>query len=379
MQRARFWFGALIVLFIFSFTIFPASGAQIDDLRREQQEVSRRIEQQRQVVQQKDREIKSLDQELKELDQSIGETEDELAEIRRQLAGAENDLRVAEKELRQAEADLQERTEIFADRLRALYQKGSVDYLEVLFASTSLTDFLVRRGLLEKIAEQDMALLEELEARRQDIEARKADLEVRRNQIAELERETASKAALLEEKKKSKEAVLAQAQASKDAAEKALADEEEASRQLAAKIKELEAQMAKTEFVGGQFKWPLPGYSRITSEFGWRIHPIYGDKRFHDGIDIAAPRGTPIVAAADGTVILAGWYGGYGNAVVISHGGNITTLYGHMSQILVSNGQRVSKGDRIGLVGTTGTSTGNHLHFGVRKSGDPINPWPYLK
>lgn len=379
MRRLPLFSAILLTVFIFSNIVMPMYGSELDDLRRQQQETSRQIRIQKNVIAEKNRETKSLGQQLQELDLSITQTEDELAAIRQQLADAEAAVSEAEAQLAQAQRDLAERTQIFTERLRSIYQNGSVSYLEVLLQSTSITDFLVRQGLLQKIAEQDMKLLEEIEARRQDIERRKADLEQKRDQIASLEAESSRQLANLDEQKKAKQALLEKALASKEAAERALAAEEEASKQLTAKIKELEAKLAKEPFAGGQFAWPLPGHSRITSDFGWRVHPILGDKRFHDGIDIAAPQGTQVTAAVDGTVILAGWYGGYGNAVVISHGGNITTLYGHLSKIGVSEGQRVTKGQEVGQVGSTGLSTGNHLHFGVRKNGEPINPWSYFK
>ncbi len=124
------------------------------------------------------------------------------------------------------------------------------------------------------------------------------------------------------------------------------------------------------------FQWPIA--ARVTSEYGWRIHPIYGTKRLHAGIDLGAGSGTPIAAAAGGTVIQAGWYGGYGNAVIISHGNGISTLYAHQSSIAVSNGQQVGRGETIGYVGSTGNSTGPHLHLEVRVNGSAVNPRGYL-
>ena len=124
--------------------------------------------------------------------------------------------------------------------------------------------------------------------------------------------------------------------------------------------------------------WPIPGHTRITSYYGYRIHPVYKDWRLHNGIDVAAPSGAPFVAAESGTVILARSYGGYGNAVIINHGGGITTLYGHGTKILVSAGQYVTKGTPVLTVGSTGTSTGPHAHFEVRKNGITVDPLPYI-
>ncbi len=136
-------------------------------------------------------------------------------------------------------------------------------------------------------------------------------------------------------------------------------------------------------YEGGPFAWPVPGATRVSSDYGWRIHPIQGTRKFHTGIDIPSPTGTPITAAADGTVVFAGWKGGYGNALIISYGGGLHTLYGHCVSLIASSGDEVKKGQKIALVGSTGNSTGPHLHFEVRK-GASMNaahttPWDYLK
>jgi murein DD-endopeptidase MepM/ murein hydrolase activator NlpD len=136
---------------------------------------------------------------------------------------------------------------------------------------------------------------------------------------------------------------------------------------------------SKAIYAGGVMKWPTPGYTRVSSPYGMRIHPIYKVKKMHTGIDIDAPSGAKIVAANSGKVILAGWNGGYGNCVIIDHGGGLATLYAHQSKILVSVGDKVQKGDTVGKVGSTGLSTGPHLHFEVRKNGSTTNPIPYVK
>jgi murein DD-endopeptidase MepM/ murein hydrolase activator NlpD len=138
-------------------------------------------------------------------------------------------------------------------------------------------------------------------------------------------------------------------------------------------------QNKKGFFGTGEFRWPVPSSSYVTSDFGWRIHPIYKTRRFHDGIDIAAAMGADVLAADDGEVIFAGSYGGYGNTIIVSHGGGISTQYSHLSKILVGVGKQVIKGDKIGLVGSTGLSTGPHLHFSVIKDGQAVSPWNWLK
>ena len=147
--------------------------------------------------------------------------------------------------------------------------------------------------------------------------------------------------------------------------------------------REAEANAANNDDVvyynGGQMQWPAPAYTRISCYFGWRTHPITGRKNYHGGTDLAAPGGSPILAAESGTVIIAARHWSYGNYVVIDHGGGLATLYAHSSKLLVSKGQHVERGQKIALVGTTGSSTGNHLHFEVRKNGVRVNGLPYIQ
>lgn len=379
MDRLKRWLILALSILLVVGCVIPGYADELDKLREQQKEISRKIQEYRRYIANKNIEIKDLNQQLAALDRAITQAETKLAALKDALKLAEADLAQAEKELAQAQAEQKERLAILEDRLRAIYKNGSVTSLEVLLQAASFTDFLVRYDLLQRIAEQDVVLLREIEARRLEIEARKADLEVKRAHIASLKNQAEEQKAILEERQEEKAVLLAAAKEQKERAERALAAEEEASRQLAAKIRQMEARLKQKPFVGGRFTWPLPGYYTISSDYGWRVHPILGGRRFHAGIDIPAPEGTPVVAAAAGEVIFAGWYGGYGNAVVISHGGNITTTYAHLSRLSVSEGAKVAAGDEVGRVGDTGLSTGAHLHFDVREGGEPVNPWSYLR
>ncbi|MEG1501530.1 MAG: peptidoglycan DD-metalloendopeptidase family protein, partial [Clostridiales bacterium] len=209
--------------------------------------------------------------------------------------------------------------------------------------------------------------------------------------------------------KKEKKVVMAQVDQDKEAAEQALDALEQASNDVAAQIRKIqEENRRKAEEAArkrnaesssgsgssgssggssdsgyveynGVFKWPLPGHSGVSSEFGMRRHPVTGRVKLHTGIDIPASSGTTIVAAADGEVLFAGNNSAYGKMVIIDHGGGVSSVYAHMSSISMGGGQKVSKGERVGGVGSTGLSTGNHLHFEVREYGDPVSPWKYLK
>jgi len=162
-------------------------------------------------------------------------------------------------------------------------------------------------------------------------------------------------------------------------AKAAAAQEEALKRSIAGSSSKGSTSGGRIVYSGGVFCWPAPSYTYISSPFGYRIHPVYGTRKYHSGLDLAAPGGSPILAAADGTVRFSGWNGGYGNCLIIDHGGGIQTLYGHSSKLLVSVGQKVSRGQKVALVGTTGTSTGNHLHFEVLNNGVATDPMPYLQ
>jgi murein DD-endopeptidase MepM/ murein hydrolase activator NlpD len=253
--------------------------------------------------------------------------------------------------------------------------------LEVAFQATSVSDFLSRFDMLEELVEQDVELLNEIEAQINEVEEKKAALEKQRNRIKEIKDASENQKRLLAKKQQEKKQWIEKVEQDKKEVEKYLDELERLSAQIAAQIKKIQQERAKNSKnqFNGVFSWPTPGYTSITSEYGYRIHPILKTKRMHTGIDIGAPAGTSIKAVADGTVIFAGWLGAYGNATVIDHGGGISSMYAHQSSILVKENQDVKKGDVIGKVGSTGWSTGPHLHFEVRKDGDPINPWNYLK
>ncbi|HHW07627.1 MAG TPA: peptidoglycan DD-metalloendopeptidase family protein [Clostridia bacterium] len=360
--------------------VYTVSGNELDELRQRQEQIERQIQQRRQEIQSKEKEIKSLSQQMEDLNRNIGAVEKDLHELAVQLGEATQRVEQAERELKQAEDKLAERTGIFKKRLVEIYCLGDVSYLEVLMESTSMTDFLVRMELLQKIAEHDMKLLDEIEAERAAVEEKKAQLESERDKIAQMKAETEDKKARLAAQQEEKAKLVNALKTEKAVIERALAEEEETSRRIAAQIREIMARMSDDrQFAGGKLAWPAPGYSRITSDYGMRVHPILKTNRMHTGIDIAAPSGAKVIAAESGRVMMAGYYGAYGNTVIINHGSGIATLYAHLSAITVKEGDEVLRGDQVGKVGSTGLSTGPHLHFEVRKDGEPVNPWSYLK
>jgi len=371
--------GILILFFLLG--VFPAagSGSDLDDLRQQQKEVESKIQQQNRLLESKKSEGEELLQQLEELEAEIRAKEQEIQRLEAELKVAQERVERAAAELALAEARQQERMDLFCRRLKEIYQKGQVSYLEVLLQSTSFSDFLVRMELLGKIAENDMRLVEEIKAERERIAAQKAALEAERDALAKLKRQADGERALLASRQAEKQRLLARVEEEKKRVAQALDELEALSRQIAAKIRAIQEQNRRQLGPRGtsDLLWPLPGYTSISSPFGWRIHPLLKTQRFHSGIDIPAPTGTEVLAVEDGLVISTGYLGAYGNHIIIDHGGGFSTMYAHLSAILVAEGQEVKRGQVIGRVGSTGWSTGPHLHFETHLRGEPTNPLQY--
>lgn len=323
----------------------------------------------------------------------ISKLDDEAEVIRAELNAidtiiSEADAKIAAKEAEIAELEAQIAADDaeFCDRLRAMDENNTASYIDLLLNSQSLSDFVARVETIREITEHDQGIINRMVALRDSVEASKNEVVAYRNEQQEARNLVQGKQDALQAKINEKTSYM-------KALEKDVAKYEQMEKAAAAQEASLKASVSASSsrgtatqtasgtrivYNGGAFCWPAPSYTYISSEFGYRIHPVYGTKKYHSGMDMAAPGGSPILAAANGTVRFAGWNGGYGYCVIIDHGNGIQTLYGHSSKLLVSKGQTVSRGQQIALVGTTGTSTGNHLHFEVLNNGTPTNPRPYF-
>ncbi|MGB3495463.1 MAG: peptidoglycan DD-metalloendopeptidase family protein [Elainellaceae cyanobacterium] len=368
-----------IALLFLGMAIAPTSWAQSDNVEQLQQQ-RQQLEQERQQIQQQRNQIENLEDQaegrLEGLQDTIETTAERIKSNEQQLAEATQKLTALQTELATAEANFQDRQFSTVGRLRYLQrQKGSQGWA-VLLQSQNLNEFLDRRRQLALLYESDRAILAELKQQADELEQRRQTIERQKNEIALITQELLSRKTEYEAQAQAQEKLIVRLKDDRQALEAAESRLAADSENLAILIQQRLA--AAQGIVRGTGRFIFPTSGAITSRFGNRVHPILGYRRFHSGIDFGASYGTIIRAADSGQVIFAGWYGGYGRAVIVNHGGGITTLYAHSSRLLVSEGATVEQGQAIAAVGSSGLSTGPHLHFEVRRNGSPINPLDYL-
>lgn len=309
------------------------------------------------------KEIEGLQKEILNLQSAIKRTEEVIEEKEIELAAAIVELGKKRKKLNQ--------------RLRVMYKSGSVGYLEVLLGADSLHELLTRASTLQTIVSYDQSLITDLKEYQKLTQKKKESLEEEKDVLDALHEHKLKKQSVIQKKKD--ETVAYANQLEKE--EKALEQEESKKLSETAEIDKLikELKLSREKYVGGKMVWPVPGVYYISSPYGYRLHPITKQLHIHSGVDIAGDKGSKIVAAQTGIVKHADWRGGFGRTVMIDHGGGIVTLYAHLDSINVRVGQKVAAGEKIGGMGSTGVSTGSHLHFTVYENDKHVDPMKYLK
>ena len=339
----------LIFVLIFTFSIAGiAYGTTQDEIqsdldanKAEQQQVSEDLAQVKE-------DIEALQPDVDAISAEVDAASAKVSDIEAQIA-----------EKKQA---MEDRKDGLNERLRVMYKNGSVGYMDVLLNSGSISELISNLEMIQIIYKSDMAAIETLEKEQEELE--------------KIEKQLKEEKAVLDSKKADLDAQMDKLNALK-------ADLEYAEDQLLLEAQNLASQLQSwvnpdTEYVGGAYVWPAPTTKYVTSQFGWRLHPIFNTWKYHSGTDIAGSSGDPILAAASGTVILSEYYGGYGECIIIDHGGGLTSLYGHMSSRYVSVGETVSSGETIGAMGSTGWSTGPHLHLEFAVNGELVDAMDYV-
>jgi len=363
------------LLFTFLISLIPLGLVYADNERDQLNQLHNEITGTQRELEQGQRNERNLINQIQALEGQVRAVQAEIDALRGNIELTRGRIREAQADLDALEADLAEQQENLNARLRAMYINGNIGVLDVLLGSNSINDFMLNISRAQLIFESDMEVMEALEEQYRILETHRQYLnDLEAELVAEREREASKQAALRQNQDQVAAARTEVAQNNRYLAQVLDAKNAEAERLIAIIL----SQQGDEEYIGGQMRWPVPGRTRVSSEFGYRMHPILRTNRMHTGIDIPAPTGTPIVAANGGRVITSGWNNSFGNMVVIDHGGGITTLYAHNSENLVRVGDIVAPGQQIARVGSTGMSTGPHLHFEVRVNGAPRNPRSYL-
>lgn len=321
--------------------------------------------------------IEGLSEEKRAIDEAADEATKAYKDVRKELDATEERIDENEAKLQVLNKDFAKKRSQLAKRVRDIYINGQISYLDVLFGAKDFQDFFTRMDLLKRVIEQDYGLVQVVFAEKTAIEQSQKALETDRAAKEKLVQSAAERKKEAEKKQSAKQAIIDKMETDRATQERIINENLAASKEVEQMIRNSRYQPASPALSGGgALNWPLGG--PITSPFGWRVHPITGASRFHSGIDIGGDYGDTIHAAGAGVVSYAGWISGYGYAVIIDHGGGISTLYGHNQALLVSEGQSVSQGQPIAECGSTGNSTGPHCHFEVRVDGEPVNPMGYL-
>lgn len=379
-------------------TTAQASELTNESIRQKEEEINRAKEEKK-ALQAGLTDVKGLKKELEaskqnltnyvtQLDGQLVDIQAKINELKTLITGKEEEIAEKTAELEEALKVQQEQYEAMKARIKFMYEKGDTLYLELVFAAGSFGDMLNKAEYIEMLSSYDRKMLDEYVAYAQYVALCKEGLEEEKAVLDE------AKAAVEEEEKALNELIAAKEQEvynissdinSKEAAikeyEAEIAAENETIKALEAAVAEEKRKLAAEQgrrYDGGIFAWPAPSFKRISDDYGNRMHPILGVQKFHNGVDMAAPGGSPILSAYDGTVVAAAYSSSMGNYIMIDHGDGLYTIYMHASALYVSKGAEVSKGETIAAVGSTGRSTGNHLHFGVRLNGNYVSPWNYL-
>ena len=371
--------------------------AEDEDLQNQLSDVQNRMAQESEKKAQAEAVIGSVNDKLYAIQQQLEAAQRDYQAVANELKATEEKIAATQAELEKTRARLKVREGVFTKRVRDIYMHGQLSYLDVVLGAKDFSDFSNRLELLRRIIDADITLISDIRKERAAIETAKQELETQSARQAQLRDQAAAKRDEIESRRKEQQAILYQAQNDKAVAEQAYNEYQQSSQAIAEMLRQRAADRAAQAAAAaaqassgggggsdyyqpvsgsGAMIWPVNGV--VTSPYGYRTHPIFGTTIYHSGIDIGVDYGTPVHAADGGVVVEAGWISGYGYAVIIDHGNGLSTLYGHNQELAVSEGQSVSQGQVIAYAGSTGNSTGPHVHFEVRANGDPVDPSAYL-
>lgn len=383
-KKIKQFFIFFVAALILSNTSFSANkneeSRKLEQKEKELRNIYNELIRQKEKLRQTKRQEKNVKQKLFIINRDLKKTKDQLEKAQNQIAKNVKRIGTLKVSLEDAAKRMDERNIILRKRIKEIYKSGGINYLELMVASDTLGDFINRTYFFEKLLRRDTSLLDEIKTEHKIIKTNKTSLESVTDQIRVLERFVKDKKKNIEKQAEEKKQVYLLLEGRRREYEKRIAKLEETSNEIEELIKKY---IAQRDLKGGphargtgSFIWPLRG--KITSTYGYRRNPFWRGSHLHTGLDISNSYGSPIQAADSGEIIFTGWWDGYGKAIIIDHGKDTTTVYAHLSRIYVQKGQAIKKGQIIGLEGSSGFSTGPHLHFEVRKFGKPQNPQKWL-
>ena len=390
----------LTVGFGFEMTPAPAEAAslkeQLADLKEDKKEIDAKIKELEGQLKETKNDMKGIVDRKNTIDQQVFMMYEKVNNLNEQIASYNGMIAETQMKLDEAELKLQDLNEKNKARIRAMEEDGKISYWSVLFQANSFSDLLDRLNMIEEIAAADERRMAEMSAAAKEVEATKLVLEKERAELEENKKQMEVTQAELEKKREEADKLLAELVAMGEEYEDLIHQAEADAKEIAKDINRVENQIREESkpstskptggtssndyYIPSSASWLVPcKYSRFSSPFGWRIHPVHKDWRFHYGVDLGAAKGTPIKATRSGKVTLATYSSSAGYYVKIDHGDGFSSVYMHMTHYIVKKGDKVEQGEVIGYVGSTGTSTGNHLHFGIIYKGEYVNPAKYIK
>lgn len=377
MNKKIFLIFFLILLTLIAFGSIVVAD-DLSDLQNKKDELQNQITESNEQIEQIQIELTENLKQLNDLNSKITTYETEIETLDNNLAQTEQQIKDVQDRLNIVEENYNLQKTAMQNRIVALYEAGDIMYLDVLLNSNSVSDFISNYFLIGEIVRYDNELVENIQSQKAMIEEIKSTLEERQEAMQAVKDNKEKTTIALENSKIIRNSYVSKLTEAEQETQKTIDECQAELDSLEAQIVFLATGNIGSDYIGGEFAWPAPGYTTITSRFGMRLHPILKVNRLHSGTDIAMPTGSYIIAANDGVVIQASYTTGFGNTVMIDHGGGVVTLYGHGSEIIAQTGQTVKKGDIIMKAGSTGWSTGPHLHFEVRINGEPVDSLPFI-
>ena len=369
----------IIMLMLISLsTINIVQAENLNELQDKKNELQNQINESNEQIDQIQIELTENLEQLNNLNERIYGYESEIASLEKNLGNIEKEIEIVTAKLNLIQENYNIQRDVLQNRIVALYEAGDIVYLDVLLSSNTLSEFVTNYYLIGEIAKYDSDLLENIENQKIQIENIKSFLEENKENVKTIKKNKEKTSIALENSKIIRNSYINKLNAQEKETQSKIDEFQAELNSIEAQIVALTTGNIGSDYVGGEFAWPAPGYTTITSKFGMRFHPIFKVNRMHSGTDIGMPTGAYIIAANDGIVIKSMYTTGYGNMVMIDHGGGVATVYGHGSEIIAQTGQTVKRGDIIMKAGSTGWSTGPHLHFEIRINGTPVDPMPFI-